>query len=159
MRILVYKRTHNGDPDHNGCFGVYDCMGVVRNRDFNAVVGVGGIGPEARNRRIAGKVNWVGIGPHKNSVSGKRGSEITFDHFIDFGTDGPNFYGVAPTLAERMYSRNARHVIDLNEQEYDEATSILRMAENAPPSKRHQTMSRRRCQSHQHRNNCVKKKC
>jgi hypothetical protein len=30
MRTLIYKRTHTGDPDANGCFGIYDCMGRVR---------------------------------------------------------------------------------------------------------------------------------
>jgi hypothetical protein len=30
MRVLVYKRTHNGDPDASGCFGAYDCIGTVR---------------------------------------------------------------------------------------------------------------------------------
>jgi len=50
MRILVYKRTHNGDPDQIGRFGAYDCMGSVRRREFDAVIDVGGIGPEARQR-------------------------------------------------------------------------------------------------------------
>jgi len=26
-RVLVYKRTHHGDPDHYGQFGINDCMG------------------------------------------------------------------------------------------------------------------------------------
>jgi hypothetical protein len=46
-RILVYKRTHNGDPDQNGCFGAEDCMGMVRERHFDAVIGIGGIGGRA----------------------------------------------------------------------------------------------------------------
>ena len=48
VRILIYKRTHNGDPDAKGCFGACDCMGSVRSRSFDAVIGVGGIGPEAQ---------------------------------------------------------------------------------------------------------------
>src|SRR5262245_17135282 len=99
MRVLVYKRTHNGDPDANGCFGAYDCMGTFRNRDFDAVVGVGGIGPEAQASGIAGQVNWIGIGPHKAYVPDKRGPEVTFDHFLDFGIDGPDFRRLAPRLA------------------------------------------------------------
>ena len=35
MRILTYKRTHTGDPDHLGRFGVNDCMGGVRNLRFD----------------------------------------------------------------------------------------------------------------------------
>lgn len=150
MRILVYKRTHNGDPDQNGCFGAYDCMGAVRDREFDAVIGVGGIGPEAQINEIAGKVNWIGIGPHK-TFTGKRGPEVTFDHFLDFGIDGPDLFFVAPTLAERMYSGNVRHVMDdLSEQEYSEALEILGMAIDAPPSQgvltnERRGMKRRRC--------------
>lgn len=43
MRILAYKRTHTGDPDANGVFGVNDCMGRVRSLEFDAVIGVGGL--------------------------------------------------------------------------------------------------------------------
>ncbi len=64
MRVLVYKRTHNGDPDASGCFGANNCMGAVRDREYDAVVGVGGIGPEAVLNGIDGQVNWIGIGPH-----------------------------------------------------------------------------------------------
>ena len=44
MRTLIYKRTHLGDPDLFGTFGINDCMGEVRARQFDAVIGVGGIG-------------------------------------------------------------------------------------------------------------------
>ena len=57
MRTLIYKRTHIGDPDATGCFGIRDCMGSVRSHDFNAVIGVGGIGREPESYGIAGKVN------------------------------------------------------------------------------------------------------
>src|SRR5437867_10741882 len=43
LQILTYKRTHNGDPDVYGCFGIHDCMGSVRDLPFDAVIGVGGI--------------------------------------------------------------------------------------------------------------------
>ena len=149
MRILVYKRTHNGDPDHNGCFGIHDCMGAVRNRNFDAVIGVGGIGPEAQANRVAGKVNWIGIGPHKTFIPGKRGPEVTFDQFYDFGTDGLDFRRLAPTLAERMYTLNIRHVMDdLSEEEYGEVIEILKMAEEIPPSTRHQPPRKRTCLPH-----------
>jgi hypothetical protein len=54
MRILVYKRTHIADSDPLGCFGVCDCMGKVRKRKFDAVVGVGGVGATAKASGIAG---------------------------------------------------------------------------------------------------------
>lgn len=146
MRILVYKRTHNGDPDQDGCFGIHDCMGSVRDRNFDAVIGVGGIGPEAQANGIAGKVNWIGIGPHK-AATRKRGPNVTFEHFLDFGTDGPDFCEVAPILAERMYSRNVRHVMDdLNEHEYTEVIELLKRAEDAAPSTKHHAIRRRNSQ-------------
>jgi len=135
MRVLVYKRTHNGDPDANGCFGVYDCMGSVRNRDFDAVIGVGGIGPEAQTNGIAGKVNWLGIGPHKVAVAGKRGPEVTFEHFLDYGTRGPDFRELAPVLADHMYANNVRSLLHgLTPEEHAEAIGILDAAVDAPPS-------------------------
>ena len=45
MRILTYKRTHKGDPDNRGVFGINDCMGAIRNRKFDAVVGIGSKAP------------------------------------------------------------------------------------------------------------------
>ena len=134
MKILVYKRTHNGDPDADGCFGIYDCMGSVRDREFDAVIGVGGIGPEAEANRIAGMVNWIGVGPHKKYV-GKRGPEVTFDHFVYYGSEGPNLYKMAPTLAERMYEKNVRSVSQgLSDEEMIEAEDIVQLADDAPRS-------------------------
>jgi hypothetical protein len=134
LRILVYKRTHNGDPDAGGCFGVHDCMGAVRHRDFDAVIGVGGTGDEAGAAGIAGKVNWIGLGPRK-TATGKRGPNVRFEHFRDFGTDGPDFAEKAPKLARRMYSRNVRHIIDdFTAAQYAEARALLRLAANSPPS-------------------------
>lgn len=134
MRVLVYKRTHNGDPDANGCFGANDCMGRVRDREYDAVVGVGGIGPEAMSNSIDGQVNWVGIGPRKRYVEGKRGLEVLFDHFLDFGTDGPDFHAHAPQLAARMYGHNVRSILDMSDAEQKEAEGIVRLAEGEPPS-------------------------
>lgn len=134
-KILVYKRTHEGDPGPDGCFGVYDCMGKVRDRDYDAVIGVGGIGGEAKAHGIAGTVNWIGIGPHKRQVDGKRGSEVTFDRFVYLGGDGPDLKSIAPTLAQRMYDRNVRSILDgLTARERTEALKILALADDAPPS-------------------------
>lgn len=134
LRILVYKRTHNGDPDAGGCFGIHDCMGAVRHRDFDAVIGVGGIGDEADAAGVAGKVNWIGRGPHK-TPTGKRGPNVRFDHLRDFGTKGPDFAEKAPKLAKRMYEWNVRHIIDdFTDAEYAEARALLRLVANSPPS-------------------------
>lgn len=40
MKILTYKRTHTGDPDNSGHFGISDCMGVVRSYEYDAVLGL-----------------------------------------------------------------------------------------------------------------------
>lgn len=151
MRVLVDKRTHNGDPDANGCFGAYDCMGTVRDREYDAVIGVGGVGPEARSNGIDGQVNWIGIGPHKRYVRGKRGPEVTFDHFLDFGTDGPDFRALAPQLAAQIYGNNVRCVLDgLTAAGLAEATAIVQLAKGEPPSPgrkaaTRQSRSARRC--------------
>lgn len=138
LRVLVYKRTHMGDPDDSGCFGAHDCMGTVRARAFDAVIGVGGVSSQAQASGVAGKVNWIGIGPNKTLVPGMRGPSVMFEHFCDFGTTGPDFRSLAPSLAERMYANNIRHVMDdLSDQEYLEVEQILRPAKAAPPSPRY----------------------
>jgi hypothetical protein len=91
-RTLIYKRTHKGDPDNGGRFGIHDCMGSVRRRDFDSVIGIGGIGGQARAHGIDGKVNWIGIGSRKGPTTGKhRGPLVTFDHFVIFEEKGRIF--------------------------------------------------------------------
>jgi hypothetical protein len=132
-QTLVYKRTHNGDPDPEGRFGAFDCMGSVRARDYHAVIGVGGKGAEPRRLGIAEKVNWIGIGPHKEHGK-RRGPVVTFDHFLWLGRDGPALAQVAPALAEHIYGRNVRSLMTFTPREAEEVRSILRIAEDAPPS-------------------------
>lgn len=135
MRTLIYKRTHPGDPDAAGRFGISDCMGEVRTWDFEAVIGVGGIGAEPESHGLARKVNWIGIGPRKRPEAGKRGPVVTFDHFLLFGSDGPSFQALAPQLASRMYSKNVRLIMDrLGPGERREVRKLLDFAMDAPPS-------------------------
>lgn len=135
MRTLISKRTHQGDPDVDGRFGIHDCMGQVRTWGFEAVIGVGGIGAEPESHGLAGKVNWIGIGPHRRSAAGKRGPVVTFDHFLFFGSEGPDFENLAPQLAERIYSKNVRVLMDgLNPGERTGADKLLALAQDAPPS-------------------------
>lgn len=123
-RILVYKRTHNGDPNEDGVFGCNDCMRTVRDRDFDAVIGIGGI--TAEKYKINGKINWIGINPKetdeeeaarrarrrgksdcKSKVNGKKQSDarmVVFDHFLAFWECGyfppecnhPQMFGNSP---------------------------------------------------------------
>lgn len=132
MRTLVYKRTHSGDPDALGQFGIHDCMGSVRGREYDAVIGVGGIGPWPRREGIAKKLTWVGIGPHK--VGRPDRPLVTFDHFLYFGETGPNLAKHAPALAAHVYGRNSRTLMSFSDDEQAEVDRILAMAKKAPPS-------------------------
>jgi hypothetical protein len=134
LRVLVYKRTHHGDPDPNGQFGINDCMGQVRGWGYDAVVGIGGISAEPRRAGIAGKVTWIGIGPHKRP--GNRGPIVTFDHFLHEGSDGPPFVALAPRLADHVYRKNVRAMVYTVENRRDEMAQLLRRAEQSPPSGR-----------------------
>jgi hypothetical protein len=134
-KTLIYKRTHTGDPSRGGVFGNHDCMGRVRAWKFNSVIGVGGIGREARDNDIGGKLTWIGIGAHRAGMSGQ--PLVTFDHFLDFGTRGPLLDTVAPALAKRLYGRNVRVLMHhLSCDERREVEKILELARNAPASSR-----------------------
>jgi hypothetical protein len=135
--ILIYKRTHCGDPDpETGEFGNNDCMGQIRGWCFDAVIGVGGVGEEPQQNGIARKVTWIGVGAHKREVADKFGPLVTFDHFLNYGKRGPLLETLAPSLAARIYERNIRSIIStsLPEKERLEAEEILYLALNAPPS-------------------------
>lgn len=114
MRILIYKRTHIGDPDNSGRFGVNDCMGRVRNFCYDAVIGVGGVGYEAQKYGISRKINWVGINPKRVYCShGYRGNIIEFKYFILLENKGPLLQTLAPTLATKIYGTNGgRFILD-----------------------------------------------
>lgn len=134
VRTLIYKRTHPGDPDRQGRFGIEDCMGQVRTWHFDAVIGVGGVGAEPRLHGLDDKVNWIGIGPHKVGTA-RRGPVLTFDRFCLFESEGPRFSMLAPRLAARLYSRNVRVVRDrLDDEERREVARILALARDAGPS-------------------------
>jgi hypothetical protein len=135
MRTLIYKRTHPGDPDKHGRFGINDCMGRVRSWKFDAVIGIGGLGAEASSHKLDNKVNWIGIGPKKHDGRWRRGPVVTFDRFVLFESGGPNLIKTAPVLARRIYDRNVRVLIwDLSPAERKEVTRLLRLANRARPS-------------------------
>jgi hypothetical protein len=135
MSTLIYKRTHTGDPDVNGWFGIHHCMGRVRTWGFEAVIGVGGIGTEPESQGLDRKVNWIGIGPHIGVEAGDGWPIVTFDHFRLFESDGPSFSKLAPKLAGRMYKYNVRTVMNkLSPEELCEVGKILALAKDAPPS-------------------------
>jgi hypothetical protein len=133
MRTLVYKRTHVGDPDRYGRFGIHGCMGRVRAWAYDAVIGIGGIGSEPTSHGIDGRVTWIGIGPRKTRGKDPRGPLVTFDKFILFDAKGPFVHDHAPRLAERMYGKHVRVLLHPTPDEAKEIESLLRLAKRRPP--------------------------
>ena len=134
MRILTYKRTHVGDPDEHGRFGIYGCMGRVRNYGFDAVIGIGGIGGEPKSFGIDRKINWVGINPKRRPSPGGKGVEVTFEKFLRLEEHGPLLKTLAPSLARRMYNREARILLKkYSDRERREAAAILRWSLKQKP--------------------------
>jgi hypothetical protein len=82
MKILVYKRTHTGDPDALGRFGINGCMGQIRHLDYDAVIGVGGTGKEPQSFGIDRKITWVGVNPtRQKGASRQRPGVVTFERY------------------------------------------------------------------------------
>ena len=116
-------------------------MGSVRKWKFDAVIGIGGIGDEAEDNGIAGKINWIGIGPRPEGRR-RRGPILSFDHFRNFGTNGPDFRAKAPKLSKRIYSFNIRRLMDnMTSEQQEEAERILNLAMRYPHSPGRKTLS------------------
>ena len=116
LRILVTSKITTEIPIEYGVFGAQDCMGAVRDREFDAVM-MWGIGARSKFG-IAGKINSIGIGPHKfiHRVSNGDGK---LDHFLDSGTGGKTLESLALCLPSGCTQTNVRAVIDnLSEDEY-----------------------------------------
>ena len=135
--VLIYKRTHKGDPDENGIFGIHDCMGKVRNRNYTAVIGIGGKRPWRDNENIAYKVNWIGRDPTK-IICRKNNKKpcVAFERFCLFDELGPKIKDIAPMLYEYMYNGKRRIVMStsLPDDVYNEVLKILSLADNCQPS-------------------------
>jgi hypothetical protein len=137
MRTFIYKRTHKGDPDKEGCFGIHGCMGRFRSFAFDAVIGVGGIGSQAKAAGIDGRLNWIGVGPRKEPSRGMSGPLVTFDHFVLFEEKGKKLHAKAPNLARRMYSTHGPRFLfndKFNEAEQREIDRLLKAAKTRPSS-------------------------
>ena len=129
MRVLIYKRTHTGDPGPEGVFGLSDCMGSVRAREYEGVIGVGGTSAEPQACGIAGRITWVGVGPHrsKSIPVGYRGPIVEFDRFVLLDETGPTLESIAPTLAHHLFAIHRRVVMSdcLNDTIQSELAKIL----------------------------------
>jgi hypothetical protein len=136
MRVLIYKRTHRGDPDRQGLFGNEDCMGRVRNWDFDAVIGIGGKSSWKDHEGIREKINWIGLGPKKVPSPDRRGDCVVFEHFALYEDDGVNIKTVYPKLYEFMYGNRKRFAMPLQLEEavYEEVLLILNSISDEPKS-------------------------
>ena len=136
MKILIYKRTHTGDPDHNGVFGNEDCMGKVRNWDFDAVIGIGGKVPWNGHAGTKQKINWAGLEPKRLPAEHLRGDKIVFGHFALFEENGADIEVQYPKLFEYMYESRKRFDMssDLPDDVFNEVTQILDSIKDTPAS-------------------------
>lgn len=137
MRVLIYKRTHTGDPCKCGIFGVNDCMGRFRERwKYDAVLGIGAVHPWPDSMDIKGKLTWVGIFRQKgvDKYQHNRGPVFTFKHFRLMDGSGPEITECAPELWNYVKSRRS-FVLDLSRQNPSKA-DIQRQVEDI--LKRHQ---------------------
>lgn len=116
-KILVYRRTHTGDPDNeHKVFGYHDCMGSVRDWPYDAVIGIGGKHPWPEDTGIKEKVTWVGITPNKEPPAATdrdrmkgpdfvdfRGDLVTFEQFYLYDEKGPSVKEEYPAIYRYMF--------------------------------------------------------
>ncbi len=158
-RILVYKRTHEGDPDPaTGRFGVYNCMGRVRDQDFDAVIGIGGIGPAVKNS-LAGVVNWIGVGTSKSRERCRFRYNVTMVRFEVFRyvvSEAIDFRENAPRLSKLMYDGKVRHIIvdERFPNELREANNLIRRSVSNKTSPTVSMRRNRRCKPPQRGMEC-----
>lgn len=120
-------------------------MGKVRCYDFDAVIGIGGKGHEAKSHKIDCKINRIGVGACKMGWRG-RGPLVKFKHFQIFNDEGDDLALESPALAKRFYMSSApRYVLgDFSEAEKAEIERLLATVKNKPRSKGGSTTGRDR---------------
>ena len=107
-------------------------MGRVRSLEYDAVIGVGGIGAEPRSLGIDGKITWVGIHPRKTNGGWRVGPIVRFERFILFDASGPDLRALAPHLANRIYLGKVRYIVKgYSSKEQSDAEEIVRWALDA----------------------------
>jgi len=126
MRIMVYVMTHLDDPcEKKRQWGVSDCMGKKRDCAYDAVIGIGGVGAEAKKNDISGKLVWVARHPKKEYAEKSRGPLVSFEQgdFVYYGRNGI-LLGNESNIVTRL--RRAKHlVINLSPAEQREAEEIV----------------------------------
>jgi hypothetical protein len=136
MKVLIYKRTHKGDPDIEGIFGSQDCMGRIRNWNYDAVIGIGGNAPWKEDADIKHKINWIGLEPKKINSPKMRGDKVVFSHFRLYEEEGVNIKDHFPNLFKYMYGNRKRFDMssDLPKDVFEEVKQILDSIEDSPAS-------------------------
>jgi hypothetical protein len=145
--ILVYRRTHTGDPNDDGVFGCHDCMKSVRDWEYDAVIGIGGTKPDPGDEAIKERITWIGICPTKidptpedseNLYPGFEfgGKLVTFEKFLLLNENGPLVKNKSPDLHKYMFEEGKipRTAKNFSEGIYAELKKILKLADQAPPS-------------------------
>jgi hypothetical protein len=135
--VLIYKRTHPGDPDGLGRFGNHDCMGRVRNCRYEFVIGVGGISGEPCSYSLDRKINWVGRWPkrRRHPHPSARGDLIEFARtdYLVLEDHGPLLQDLSPALARRLFSNGNRFLNrKLSVAERREAARVVNEMLNNP---------------------------
>lgn len=156
MVTLIYKMTHKGDPDSDlGCWGVEDCMGQVRSFKYDAVIGIGGHSWWTNQTSRAGEIIWIGLGPQKKSVQGKRGPEVRFAHFRYFAEGEMMLNEIAPKLDKAMHKCRFK-LYGFSQTEQQEIERILELAKKSKPSA---SLSTKAIQSQLGGKKCRRKLC
>ncbi|MDD5463258.1 MAG: hypothetical protein PHG00_16825 [Methylococcales bacterium] len=161
MKILVYRRNHKGDPNNaTKTFGINDCMGRVRDWEYDAVIGIGASKLWPGSEGIKEKITWVGFGitkAHKRNAtnedvarmkkdnpnfSGFRGQLVTFEteKFILWDENGKSLEDDYPILYKYMFEdrkipRAAKNFPDDIQKVLEEIVTMAKMEiENATQS-------------------------
>ena len=158
MRVLIYKRTHKHDPDERGIFGIEDCMGQVRNWNYDAVIGIGGKSVWKGHEDIKYKINWIGMDPKRiNPHPNRKISKVVFSKFELYEENGKNIEEHYPNLFKYMYVDGNRKRFDMSpnlpENVLKEVKEILDSIKNSPASKeydidRYDDLEASKCNSH-----------
>jgi hypothetical protein len=125
MHALIYKQTHLNDPGHTGVFGVNDCTGRVRDRDYDCVIALCG-----------NELSWVGLHAKKVPWPGYS-PQVVFKNFVSLL---PSTHIVRPALYEFMRGgERAARVYPIQATATDrlnmEIRTSLKLAVSAPPSR------------------------
>lgn len=153
--ILVYRRTHTGDPGEDGRFGCNNCMGRIRDWGYDAVIGIGGKKPDPDHDGIKERITWIGIGPKPEDPTQEDRDRVkqwggdfgktkiyTFDKFLLLDKDGPLVKEKAKKLYNYMFvdKKIPRAAKNFQNDIYGVLKEILEeLAKGTPPSQSRDT--------------------